>query len=43
MMEATLEEFRPDLVMVSASFDGRAGHPCGLGKLSAADYEWLTK
>lgn len=42
-LSAALEAFRPDLVMISAGFDGRKGHPCGRGELAAEDYEWLTR
>lgn len=42
-LSAALEAFRPDLVMLSAGFDGRRGHPCGKGELAAEDYEWITR
>jgi acetoin utilization deacetylase AcuC-like enzyme len=38
-----LDEFRPDLVMISAGFDSRTGDPLGRFVLSDADFAELTK
>jgi acetoin utilization deacetylase AcuC-like enzyme len=37
------DAFKPDLVMISAGFDSRAGDPLGLFTLSDADFTDLTK
>lgn len=37
-----LELFQPDLLMVSAGFDGHADDPLGGWQLTAADYGWIT-
>ena len=36
------ERFRPQLVMISAGFDSRAGDPLGLFTLADADFAELT-
>ena len=36
------ERFRPDLVMISAGFDSRAGDPLGQFTLTDADFAELT-
>ncbi|MBO0333456.1 histone deacetylase family protein [Sneathiella sp. CAU 1612] len=38
-----LEAFRPELVIISAGFDGHEKDPIGNHKLTGADYSWLTK
>jgi acetoin utilization deacetylase AcuC-like enzyme len=38
-----LNEFRPDLVMISAGFDSRSGDPLGRFLLSDADFAELTR
>lgn len=37
-----LDEFRPQLLLVSAGFDGDARDPLAQWQLSPADYAWLT-
>jgi len=37
-----MQEFRPDLVMISAGFDSRLGDPLGQFRLSDADFAELT-
>lgn len=37
-----MDEFRPDLVMISAGFDSRLGDPLGQFRLSDADFTELT-
>jgi acetoin utilization deacetylase AcuC-like enzyme len=37
------EEFKPDLVLISAGFDSRAGDPLGHFQLTDADFEELTR
>jgi acetoin utilization deacetylase AcuC-like enzyme len=36
-------KFKPDLVMISAGFDSRAGDPLGRFQLADADFAALTK
>ena len=38
----TVEAFCPDLIVLSAGFDGHKNDPLGLGGLSAADFEHIT-
>jgi acetoin utilization deacetylase AcuC-like enzyme len=38
-----MQEFRPDLVMISAGFDSRLGDPLGQFRLSDADFTELTQ
>lgn len=38
-----LEAFRPQLILLSAGFDGHSRDAIGHLNLSEADYEWLTK
>jgi acetoin utilization deacetylase AcuC-like enzyme len=38
-----LQEFRPDLVLVSAGFDAHAQDPLASQSLEAADYAWATR
>jgi acetoin utilization deacetylase AcuC-like enzyme len=37
-----LEDFRPDLVIVSAGFDAHAADPLAMLELGEADYVWAT-
>lgn len=37
-----LEKFRPDLILISAGFDSRAGDPLGQFRLTDADFSTLT-
>ena len=37
-----MEKFRPELVLISAGFDSRAGDPLGQFKLTDADFADLT-
>jgi acetoin utilization deacetylase AcuC-like enzyme len=37
-----MEEFRPDLVLISAGFDSRLGDPLGHFRLTDADFAELT-
>ncbi len=37
-----LDEFRPDLILVSAGFDGHADDPLGGFLLTEEDYAWIT-
>jgi len=41
-MAAAADEFKPDLVLVSAGFDSRAGDPLGLLNLTDEDFAALT-
>jgi acetoin utilization deacetylase AcuC-like enzyme len=38
-----MEKFRPELVLISAGFDSRAGDPLGQFKLTDADFADLTR
>lgn len=38
-----LERFRPQLILISAGFDGHQNDALGHLNLTEADYEWLTK
>jgi acetoin utilization deacetylase AcuC-like enzyme len=41
-VEPALEAFAPQLILVSAGFDGHAGDPLAAFRLEDADYAWLT-
>ncbi|HZD25091.1 MAG TPA: histone deacetylase family protein [Alphaproteobacteria bacterium] len=43
MLLPALDEFRPELLLVSAGFDGHARDPLAQLRLSAADYGWVTR
>ena len=38
-----LENFRPDLILISAGFDSRAGDPLGQFRLTDADFSEMTR
>jgi acetoin utilization deacetylase AcuC-like enzyme len=38
-----LENFRPDLILISAGFDSRAGDPLGKFRLTDADFSEMTR
>jgi len=42
-LDATLAEFRPDMVLVSAGFDCLDGDPLGGMRLEPRDLHWLTR
>ncbi len=42
-LRAAADEFQPDLVMISAGFDSRAGDPLGGFLLTDEDFADLTK
>lgn len=41
-IEQRLERFQPELLMVSAGFDGHTDDPLGGLQLTAADYDWIS-
>ena len=43
MLEPAMDDFRPDLVMISAGFDSRAGDPLGQFTLADRDFSDLTR
>jgi acetoin utilization deacetylase AcuC-like enzyme len=38
-----LDQFQPDLVIISAGFDAHAADPLAMLELVEADYAWVTK
>ncbi|HVT30643.1 MAG TPA: histone deacetylase family protein [Lacipirellulaceae bacterium] len=38
-----LDEFRPELILISAGFDAHEGDPLGHTRLHEADYTWITQ
>jgi acetoin utilization deacetylase AcuC-like enzyme len=38
-----LDEFRPELILISAGFDAHEGDPLGHIRLREADYTWITQ
>jgi len=43
MLLPALEAFKPELILVSAGFDGHARDPLAQLRLSAEDYAWVTR